>query len=994
MQSFDNARVLATGWHISSQTPIDDRLVMLNYTDILSLGPNDEDAYRYYDGLKIFVVENESEYVWKESTTGVLPQSFTYPNNVSLNGVNYSNRSFNLVQSSFPPSITDINVFTTSPLANANYVNVNSISPYFPARKATITSNNTSAFPTLQGVAPYLGIKVLVKDQVNKAQNGDYLLTKLGNGTTEGWELTRISYRKDGFYPRFWMIKDGPEAHKIFTQFNAELNTATIGVTGDIVFGLINQNLDTITVTHIELISLISSSGLIPQASYTITDFQTIYDQPDYGVNKQPKTPVVKTGPVRPIAVVASSVNTLNLEAYDLTYPKDTIKYIPQFTTPVSNTATKGRIIERIDEWGNRTDFDHRTVLFKRYAHLPDDLYSNDVIYCNYWDSSQDYPGREYNIITNTPNLSNSVYPPTGYYFTLICSVIGTRDFGAGPITVQIGDVIAYNGSQWVKLNGTAEYPMFNFNYFEKPENNYIEGTYSANLANSDATYDVEPIFNLPNIVFLESLSYGNKFLGACTNSTFCGETSSNTFFGPTTRLTMGFKQRNPCIGNTVQYRCRDLKVSEAFTLNKIQTIIDVNIRGSFRTNTITYVYGINGIMDIEENIIGDFSDIISSFNQNSNLEIRRNNIVYFSDIIFSNSGKYSEITSVTANTIQLNNFHENAGLFNCNFNWFSGNTVYQDLMSYCKGGFIVQNLFYGTCGYSDFGPRFIYNEVGAGFGLELVAQQYLGDLQNQVSVYGYSNVFKSEIYDCTIGSNFSGNTVDCSLNIVTFPDFFQRNHIKAIGNISNQPLNLSGIPELINPITTTIDGSSVKLTQQIFDANFASLTYNPFIFQDTDVNGEDRYWIRAFSFQFIEAPFMNKSTTFASATLTSIGSGYANSAKIGKVDLYSKKGAISQTLYHGRDNSNICVPSLDELLLMYANRVTLGIGGTDIYWSSSEINATTAYAVDFSTGNTLTLLKTEQHNVSAIKYISHYDAVVLTYFDEYGAKIVKSLFN
>jgi hypothetical protein len=89
-----------------------------------------------------------------------------------------------------------------------------------------------------------------------------------------------------------------------------------------------------------------------------------------------------------------------------------------------------------------------------------------------------------------------------------------------------------------------------------------------------------------------------------------------------------------------------------------------------------------------------------------------------------------------------------------------------------------------------------------------------------------------------------------------------------------------------------------------------------------------------------------------------------------------------------------MCVPSLDELLLMYANKTTLGIGGTDIYWSSSEVNATTAYAVDFSNGDTLTLLKTEQHNVLPIKYISHFDAVILTYSDEYGAKIVKSLLN
>jgi hypothetical protein len=992
----NNKKKILGGLHVASQTPVDDRIILNNYDDLLSLGLNNVDAYRYYEGLIVYVLENEREYAWVESELGALPTPFTYPSNIIVNGVNYSNRTFNFVKITTAPKLTDIDVYTIDNLINVNYASGPSV--HFPAKNAILASSNFSVFPTLQGIAPFVGMKVLVKEQTDKTKNGDYVLTKLGNGTTQGWELKRLTYMNDDFYPRMWLVRQGPDAYKLFSERNTNLITNQLGINGDITFGflelgtIITPDVKILDTTYDELVILVNTGALIKGSLYRITDYQTIYEQPDYISESVPvanQDIQIKMGPIEPLTVLALTNSILHSDAYQENYPYDKLKYKLDYVTPKTDTYTKGRIIERIDQWGNRTDFDHRNILFKRYAHLPDSQYSNDVVYCNYWDSSQDYPEREYNIITNTPNLSDSVYPTS--YHAFICSTSGTRDFGSGLITVEVGDVIAYNGSQWVKLDGSTEYLMFNFTPFSRPQNNYIEGTYHAALSNSDAAYDVDLVFDLPNIVFLDNITYGNKFLEVCTNSTFCGETLSNTFSGPTTRLIIGFKQRDSCIGNTVQYRCRNIKISENFISNRIQSIINVDIRGFFRENTVNYIYNINGIIDIEENNIVEFTDLNSSFDQNSNLKIRRNDIGNLRDLTFNNSGKNAQINHVKASNIRMSNFYENAGLFYCDFIEFNDSIVYQDSISYCKGGFMTENIFYGFCGYSDFGPRFIYNEVGVGFGRDLISQQYLGDLENQVSTNGYSNIFNSEVYNCTIGSNFSGNIVYCSLHTVRFPDFFQRNYIKTIANVANQTIDLSGIPELINPITTTIDGRSIKLTQQIFEDNF---NLQDLIFQDTDVNGEDRYWVRAFSFSLTEAPFMNKSTTFANATLTSIGSGYENSAKISKVDLYSKQGAISQVQYYGSETSNMCVPSLDELLLMYANKTTLGIGGTDIYWSSSEVNATTAYAVDFSNGDTLTLLKTEQHNVLPIKYISHFDAVILTYSDEYGAKIVKSLLN
>lgn len=130
------------------------------------------------------------------------------------------------------------------------------------------------------------------------------------------------------------------------------------------------QQINNITtnIIYTDLVNKKMSGELITGMSYKITDFQTIYDQPDFNYDGTPKTnPVVKTGPIEPIIVTAISPNELGVDAFQEDHPNDTIKYILEFTTPITGTVTKGRIIKRIDDRGNESDFDHRNVLFKRY---------------------------------------------------------------------------------------------------------------------------------------------------------------------------------------------------------------------------------------------------------------------------------------------------------------------------------------------------------------------------------------------------------------------------------------------------------------------------------------------------------------------------------------------------------------------------------------------------------------------------------------------------
>jgi len=95
---YTNNKELSQGFQVGSQTPIDDRIVVATPADLQNLGTNNVFAYKYYEGLKVLVLSTLKEYIWKESATGLLTTSFTYPVNIISAGINYSNRSFNWVE--------------------------------------------------------------------------------------------------------------------------------------------------------------------------------------------------------------------------------------------------------------------------------------------------------------------------------------------------------------------------------------------------------------------------------------------------------------------------------------------------------------------------------------------------------------------------------------------------------------------------------------------------------------------------------------------------------------------------------------------------------------------------------------------------------------------------------------------------------------------------------------------------------------------------------
>ena len=128
------------------------------------------------------------------------------------------------------------------------------------------------------------------------------------------------------------------------------------------------KTIDTVSMTYADFYNLITNSQLIGGMTYILVDFQTIYDQMDFdntGVLKGALT--TKYGAKEKIWVLALSSDRIADKAYSEKYPKDEIQYDWTYSQTPNGSPAKGRISERIDEWNNRTDYDHREIKFIRY---------------------------------------------------------------------------------------------------------------------------------------------------------------------------------------------------------------------------------------------------------------------------------------------------------------------------------------------------------------------------------------------------------------------------------------------------------------------------------------------------------------------------------------------------------------------------------------------------------------------------------------------------
>jgi hypothetical protein len=149
------------------------------------------------------------------------------------------------------------------------------------------------------------------------------------------------------------------------------------------------------SVTYAELSSMIASSLLIPGAYYLITDYATIY--------KQPETALTMTGSNEPLLVQAQSSTKLKPIAFSPSRPKDVIYYDINNDTALYDWAVstgKGIIYRRIDQNNNDLPYDFKQIKFRRWAIDYDSI--------AVWDSTSTYTSGT--LIRNAGTVNNIVY--------------------------------------------------------------------------------------------------------------------------------------------------------------------------------------------------------------------------------------------------------------------------------------------------------------------------------------------------------------------------------------------------------------------------------------------------------------------------------------------------------------------------------------------------------------------------------------------------------
>ena len=593
----------------------------------------------------------------------------------------------------------------------------------------------------------------------------------------------------------------GPQGSQGITGSTGPAGTNGVtGATGPAgVTGATGSGADFISVTYSELYSGITGSSLIPGSYYIITDFQTCYDQPDYDYNRNPiYGDNYKVADVDPIIVFATSNSTLSENAYQPTYPKDSIKYDVSFNlTERTGSPAKGRITERIDEFNNRTDYDHRTILFKRYRYYEISLnnpYQGTVAVADISSTEMTVFGTGTNFLSNV-SVGNIVgFEPDNndYRVYEVTNIVSDTEMTiSGLTTVTLGPNTKMYYTDWDEYSSYYQNNVDDPSVFE--EYYTFQGTDNFNnyIGNHANLYDWEENdFLLANNVF-HTRFIGNKFGDSCYNNTFFDDCHDNNignhFYNNITdddfdgniignyfynnRITSNFQYnrigenfynnyivQNSFYRNNIMNDFRDNEISGGdFQNNEIGNQFNNNkIKEQFYKNDIGNGFYQNKIYwGAYGNLIGNGfnqNDIYCQFYDNTIGEYFYNNTL--GNILNPSSKSFYENrigVRFEDNTI-YGNFHDNQI-----FNEFKGNMADQDFNSNKVDYGFSANEFSGSCFGNSFGPFTTNND-------------FLGDV--------FGNVIKGDFIGNTIGDGFGTNNIGSAFFDNTIAQNFAYNEI------------------------------------------------------------------------------------------------------------------------------------------------------------------------------------------------------------------------
>ena len=539
-----------------------------------------------------------------------------------------------------------------------------------------------------------------------------------------------------------------------------------------------NYNIESIT--YSELYNSITGQTLYTGSFYLITDFRTCYDQPNYNNQKNPITSGIykSANTVSPIVVLATSSNTISVDAFQPEFPFDKIKYDYTFnTTEHTGGSAFGRITERIDNFNNRTDYDNRSILFKRYygySYNEDNPFSGlvgisgitgttGVLYGN--------TGTTFNStlisgsIVSVPNLNPSFFEVISVVSDSIAIISGVTISVTTDSPYYYGnvdDIMSYYQPN-IRQDQVFEYTTFDYVnlYGGGAVNNYI-GNYS-NLYLEFGVGD----FLLANNVFINDDDYVYR------NNTI-GDGSYN---------------------NTFNDDCENNQIGDSFYNNSTNDDFDGNIIGeNFNNNYIT--------SNFNNNRIG------SDFNSNTLLgsTFYRNNIGNnFEDNVWNNGDfQNNEIGNQFNNNGVYSDFYKNdIG------NGYNNNEVYSNFYGNLIGnGYAGNNLY---CSFYD-------NKIG-----EYYISNTIGDINNPNSYEFYSN---------QIGNEFNNNTIYFDFRKNSILNDFNTNTIGGVDNLgltfeNNQIMNNFKGNDIQGDFTDNQVKTDFKANEIFDEFRFNNVGYN-----------------------------------------------------------------------------------------------------------------------------------------------------------------------
>jgi hypothetical protein len=519
------------------------------------------------------------------------------------------------------------------------------------------------------------------------------------------------------------------------TLIPVEYNDATYHIE----FSSITSN-STVEVTYSELVDKITGETLNTGSYYIITDFRTCYDQPDFNVNGAPiTTGNYKQSDVEPIVVFATSANTISTTAYQPLYPNDRIQYDWTWNmTEVTSGTSYGRITERIDEFNNRTDYDHRTILFKRYRlytyreglrlNGTIELFNNGIVS----GTSTSFTALTVGDVVYIPNADPSYYEIIGITGNTSMRVsgdtIGTTGTGstfylAVDENNDGGGYFSYKRTN-VKTNDFIEYTTFG----DAIDESFAKNNYIGNFANIHTNIDPPYTFLLANNVFIEGHYLSNKFGDWCFNNTF-GTDNENNIWGDWCYQNVS---TNDIDFNIIGHYFHDNLINTNLTSN--------NIGNNFNNNQLL---GENS-EDFEDNIIGNgFNNniIYSRFYKNEILDNFNDNVI--GD--FGNLDDYEFYRNYIRNNFNQNIIRDD----------FQNNQIGSNFNNNTINGEFIGNTILNGFNNNQTGDYFALNNIGNGYNNNNVYDNFRN---NSTDYYFYNNIISNNFNENNVGIDFQDN--------------------------------------------------------------------------------------------------------------------------------------------------------------------------------------------------------------------------------------------